>query len=268
MKNSYEITDVDESNKQTFCVCLEDWSDEMKEAGSHKACWYEKMKDKGLGVKLVKDIDGELAGMIQYIPADYAPLTGDGFYFIYCIWVHGHKKGIGDRRGHGMGTALLEAAEADIRARGAKGAAAWGVSLPFWMKASWYRKHGYRVVQKDGGRRLLWKPLKEGAEPPQWYAGSRKPELSDLTEAPVQVTSVINGICPAMNLINERAKAVCSEFDGRVLFKEVKTDTPESIKEWGFGDSLFINHRKIELGPPLPSKKIRKMIRRELKKNR
>ena len=117
---------MDDSNKADYCMCFEDWSDEIKEAGSHKACWYEKMKDKGLGVKIVKDVDAKLCGHIQYIPAAYAPLTGNDFYFIYCIWIHGHKKGLGDRRGAGMGTALLEAAEADIRARGASGAAAWG----------------------------------------------------------------------------------------------------------------------------------------------
>ena len=49
-----------------------------------------------------------------------------------------------------MGKALLRAAEEDARALGALGMAAWGISLPFWMKASWFRKHGYRKADRQG----------------------------------------------------------------------------------------------------------------------
>jgi hypothetical protein len=264
MKNSYEIIDVDETNKAGYCVCLEEWSDEIQEAGNHKACWYDKMKKKGLGIKMVKDTDGTISGLIQYIPAEYAPLTGKDFYYIYCVWVHGHKKGIGNRKGSGMGTELLEAAEADIRELGGTGAAAWGISMPFWMKASWYKKHGYKVVQKDGMRRLLWKPFKEGIEPPRWYENIKSPEISDNSR--VKITSLMNGICPVMNLAHERAKAVAAEFEDSVDFQIVRTDEPGMLKEWGISDCLFINDKKIELGPPLSKDKIRKMIRRQMKK--
>ena len=30
-----------------------------------------------------------------------------------------------------------------------KGIAAWGLSLPFWMKASWFKKHGFKKVDKN-----------------------------------------------------------------------------------------------------------------------
>ena len=44
-----KIEDLTDKYLDTYCVCLEDWSDEMKEAGNHKANWYSEMKDKGLG---------------------------------------------------------------------------------------------------------------------------------------------------------------------------------------------------------------------------
>ena len=28
--------------------------------------------------------------------------------------------------------------------------AVWGVALPFWMKASWFKKQGYRKVDRQG----------------------------------------------------------------------------------------------------------------------
>ena len=263
MKNNYEIVDVDESSKSSYCMCFDDWSDDIKDAGDNKECWYEKMKDRGLGVKLVKDTDGTLCGHVQYVPAEYAPMTGTGYYFIYCVWVHGHKQGIGDRRGAGMGTALLKAAEEDIRSRGAAGVAAWGITMPFWMKASWYKKHGYRIVQKDGMRCLMWKPFTDDAVPPSWYKQEKDPEICSGKK--LLVTSFVNGICPVMNLAYERAKEVCDEFADQVEFNEVRTDEPAVMKEWGISDMLFIGKKQVELGPPVSKQKIRKVIRKQLK---
>ena len=48
-----------------YCLCLEDWSPEMREAGDHKRAWYERMKGKGLRVKLALDEAGTVGGMIQ-----------------------------------------------------------------------------------------------------------------------------------------------------------------------------------------------------------
>jgi len=60
------VIDLTEDYKELYFVCLEDWCEEMKEAGDHKEVWYNKMKDKDLGVKLVVNDKGEVGGMIQY----------------------------------------------------------------------------------------------------------------------------------------------------------------------------------------------------------
>jgi hypothetical protein len=38
-----KIIDLDEAHQQSYFVCLEDWSYEMKEAGNYKELWYERM---------------------------------------------------------------------------------------------------------------------------------------------------------------------------------------------------------------------------------
>ena len=43
-----KIIDLDEKHEGLYFLCLEDWSDEIKEAGDHKAKWYQKNRDKGL----------------------------------------------------------------------------------------------------------------------------------------------------------------------------------------------------------------------------
>src|SRR3989337_3586029 len=131
-----KVIDLSNEYEKLYFECLEDWSEEVKEAGDHKEVWYSKMKDKGLRVKLTVDDRGEVGGMIQYIPIEHSFVEGKELYFINCIWVHGHKQGRGNFQKSGMGKALLQAAENDVKAMGAKGVVAWGIPLPFWVKGT------------------------------------------------------------------------------------------------------------------------------------
>lgn len=63
-----KITNLTPQTENLYFCCMEDWSDEMKEAGNHKEHWYEKMKDKGLRVKFASDDHDVIGGMIQYVP--------------------------------------------------------------------------------------------------------------------------------------------------------------------------------------------------------
>jgi len=133
------------------------------------------MEGRGLRVKLALDDMGTVGGMIQYAPIEHAFVEGKDLYFIYCIWVHGYKKGRGDFQRQGMGKALLAVAENDAEEKGAKGIVAWGVSLPFWMRASCFKKQGYRKVDKESIQVLLWKPFTDDAMPPKWIKEKKKP---------------------------------------------------------------------------------------------
>lgn len=257
-----EITDLTEKYHQTYFHCLEDWSDEIKEAGDHKERWFQQMKNRGLRVKLALE-DGNAVGMIQYIPAEYASIRGEDLYFIQCIWVHGHKQGIGNHQGHGIGRALLAAAEADVCAMSRKGIATWGIALPFWMKAGWYKKQGYRKVDKDGISVLLWKPFTEDAQPPKWIKIQKRPSAAT---GKVTVTSFINGSCTSQNMVHERAKRAAREFGTAVEFKTIKTCDREVFLEWGIADALYINTKRVRTGPPPSYKKIRKKIAKQVKK--
>ncbi|NIM48662.1 MAG: GNAT family N-acetyltransferase [Gemmatimonadales bacterium] len=257
------IIDLTDAHTQIYFVCLEDWSEEVKEAGNHKEIWYNRMKDKGLRVKLAVDDRGEVGGMIQYLPVEHSFVEGRGLYFITCVWVHGYKKGRGNFQKQGMGTALLRAAELDAEAKGAKGMAAWGIALPFWMKASWFRRQGYKKVDKQGIRVLLWKPFTVDAIPPRWVRQRRKPET---TPGKVTVTGFLNGWCPAQNMAFERAKRAASEFGEEVAFREINTLDRGTFLEWGIADALFVDDKQLRTGPPPAYTKIKRVIARKVKK--
>jgi N-acetylglutamate synthase-like GNAT family acetyltransferase len=257
-----EIVDFSEEYQTQYFCCLEDWSEEMKEAGNHKELWCGRMKDEGLRVKLALE-DNKVCGMVQYIPAEHSNIDGKGLYFILCIWVHGYKKGIGNYQKKGKGKALLQAAENDVKSMAAKGLAAWGIKWPFWMKASWFKKQGYTKVDEDGMSILLWKPFTEDADPPKWIKEKKKPEK---IAGKVTVTSFINGWCPAQNIVFERAKRAASEFGDLVEFQEIQTFDRDVFLEWGITDALFIDGKQIRTGPPPSYKKIRNKIAKKAKK--
>lgn len=260
-----KIIDLPDEYKQLYFVCLEDWSEEMKEAGDHKEVWYHKMKDKGLRVKLALDDNGEVGGMIQYVPVEHSFGEGNDLYFINCIWVHGHKGGRGNFQKKGLGKALLQAAETDVKELGAKGMVAWGLLLPFWMKASWFKKQGYTKVDKQGflGEVLLWKPFTDEAVPPKWIKRKKKPEA---IPGKVTVTAFLNGWCPGQNLAFERAKRAASEFGDKVVFREIDTSDREVFLEWGIADALFIDGKSVRTGPPPSYEKIEKLIAKRVKR--
>jgi GNAT superfamily N-acetyltransferase len=258
-----QIISLSPEHEKLYCVCLEDWSDEMKEAGDHKETWLRKMRDKGLRVKLALDDKGEVGGMIQYVPIEESFVDGQGLYFVLCIWVHGHKGGRGNFQKRGMGKALLEAAEMDAKELGAKGMAAWGMALPVFIRASWFKKHGYKKADSQSMQLLLWKPFTEDAAPPRWIRNKKTPNLQP---GKVTVTALLNGWCPAMNMTFERAKRAAVELGGKVVFQAVDTFDRSAFREWGEADAIFVDGKGLRMGPPPSYEKIRKKIAKKVKK--
>ena len=201
-----EIVDLSPEHEGLYCLCLEDWSDEIREAGDHKARWYERMKQRGLRVKLARDDQGVIGGMIQYLPIEHSFLEGRDLNFVYCVWVHGYKQGRGNFQGRGMGKALLAAAEEDTRAQGKKGLAAWGVALPVFMKASWFKRQGYKRGRSD------WYP---GAPVEAFRRGRRAAQVDSAEEAPAGHPGPGHGECLRQRLVPGAEPRVRAGAPGR-----------------------------------------------------
>jgi N-acetylglutamate synthase-like GNAT family acetyltransferase len=258
-----KISDITPENEYEYFCCLEEWSDDIKEAGDHKQLWYEQIKDKGIRVKFARDETDVAGGMIQYVPVEHSMVEGKDLYVVLCIWVHGHKEGRGDYRKRGMGTALLKAAEEDARKLGANGLVTWGLVIPVFMQASWFKRKGYKVVDKSGIMRLMWKPFNENAVPPKFIRPKKQPEKG---KDKVNVTVFRNGWCPVMNLAYERALRASKEFEGKIELKEYQTIDRNIVNEWGIFEGLFIDGREVRTGPPPSYNKIKKKIEKRVKR--
>ncbi len=259
-----KVVDLPKEKEHEYFNCLEGWSGELREAGDHKAKWHGLMKEKGLRVKVALDDKGTACGMIQYAPIEHCFAEGQGLYFIYCVWVHGYPQGIGNHQKKGMGSALLRAAEEDVAAIGGKGIVAWGMSLPVFMKAAWFRRHGYRRVDRIGIQELMWKPFTQDAIAPRWVRPKKKVEG---IAGKVVVTSFMNGWCPAQNLVRERAKRAAAEFPEKVVFREIDTFSRQDYQEWGIADALYIDDRQIRTGPPPSYEAIKAGIAKRVKRS-
>jgi len=258
-----KIIDITPATESQYFCCLEEWSEDMKEAGDYKQRWYNLNKDKGLKVKFAQDDNGIIAGMIHYIPIEHSMFEGQNLYVVLCIWVHGHKQGRGNYRKRGMGKALLKAAEEDAKEMGAYGLVTWGLVIPVFMRASWFKKHGYKIVDKTGIMRLLWKPFNEKAKPPKFIKKKMRPEKG---EGKVNVTMFRNGWCQTYNIACERALRAAKDFPGKIDIVEYDTNDREIIKEWGIHEALFIDGKEVRVGPPPSFKSIRKKIERKVRK--
>ncbi|MCP5452608.1 MAG: GNAT family N-acetyltransferase [Spirochaetaceae bacterium] len=260
-----EIVDLTDAYVDTYCRCLEDWSDEMLEAGDRKRLWYERAKGRGLRVKLAIDDEGRAVGMIHYAPIEDSPALGEGLYYVYCVWVHGYKRGVGNFQGRGVGSRLLAAAEEDAKALGARGLVAWGLTLPFFMRSKWFKRRGYVRADADGALELVWKPFVDGAEPPRLPRRRKKPD-----DAPgeVVVTCVESGWCPAQNLACERARRAVADAGGAARLVELDGYDRATMLEWGAGDALFIDDAQVVTGPPPSYASIRKKLERRIRKKK
>ena len=237
----------------------------MKDSGGHKETWYRKNVRNGLRVKLARDEGGRIVGMIQYIPAEHAPIVGKGIHYVYCVWVHGHKEGVGNHQKKGIGKLLLHAAEEDARRLGSKGLAAWGLRLPFFMRSAWFKRQGYTTVDTDGMMELVLKPFAPDVEPPRFLEARKKPERG---ADKVRVTCLKNGWCPAQNIVYERARRAAEAHPAAVEFVGVDTDDRERLLEYGMSDALFIDDRQVRTGPPPSYDKIDALIRKQLKRRK
>ncbi len=259
------IIDLTPEYENLYFTCLEDWSEEMQEAGDHKARWAKRMQDRDLRVKPALTGDHKVAGMIQYCPIEYSFVEGENLYVVLCIWVHGYKQGVGNVQKQGFGKQLLQAAEQDVRELGAGGLAAWGMALPFFMRASWFKKQGYKKVDRTGMQVLLWKKFKNDAELPHWLKKNKAVQPED-TPGKVNVTCLLTGWCPAMNLVAERAKRAAEELGDGVKFQCVDMFEKREMRKWGRTDTLFIDGKPMRIGPPPGYEKIKKRIESRLSK--
>ncbi len=236
-----------------------DESDEMDACARRRLSWLRRMYDEGLRVK-VAALDGERTGFLYAIPIEFSPWgpLGHDLLVIPCLYVV--------KAGHGVGRALLAAAEEEARHQERRGIVTIGYRHDFWfMPASFFDANGFRECAKyaragpdvDERAVLLWKTFDEHARVPV----PLKPEY-EFNSVPEKVVVDLfwNTFCQTSVIEAERVREVAAEFGDLVNLNEYCADDREVLLRHQMPRGIFVNGREIGWGYEAPREAVREAI--------
>jgi GNAT superfamily N-acetyltransferase len=172
------LTESDLGKVQMFCG----HSPTYRRGYDAKIEWLRARLKEGMRYTLLQ-VNGRNAGLIEYIPGEYAwrGVEAKGYLFIHCFWV------VGKNRGHGYGRQLLETCLAD--ARGTNGVAV-AVSNMHWLPTpKLFQKNGFELAdQATPSFDLLVKRLRPEAPIPRFKLTAKR--------APTGLTLYYSDQCP------------------------------------------------------------------------
>lgn len=158
---------------------------------------------------------------IEYAPLETAwvPITGDNYYYIYCLWVSG------DFKGKGHGKSLMEYCLKDAREKGKSGICMLGAKKQkHWLSdQAFVKKFGFEVVDTtDSGYELL--ALSFDGTTPKFTDNAKKQEIENK-----DITIYYDMQCPYIYQNIEKIKQYCEMND--VPLSLIKVDTLQKAKE-------------------------------------
>lgn len=158
---------------------------------------------------------------IEYAPLETAwvPITGDNYYYVYCLWVSGSCKGMG------YGRALMEYCVADARKNGKSGICMLGANKQkAWLSdQNFAKKFGFEVVDTtEQGYELLALSF-DGTSPR--FAQSVKNKGIEMEE----LTIYYDMQCPYIYQDLETVKKYCDMNE--IPVSVIPVDTLQKAKE-------------------------------------
>lgn len=156
---------------------------------------------------------------IEYAPLEtaWAPVLGDNYLYIYCLWVQGSPKGCG------YGRQLLQSAIDEAKAQGKSGLCMLGAKKQkSWLTdQSFAKKHGFEPVDTAGEYELL--ALSLDGTLPRFAPNARKQTL-DFPGLAVYYDDQ----CPYSLQRVETLRSYCAE--NAIPAEFVHVETPEQAK--------------------------------------
>jgi GNAT superfamily N-acetyltransferase len=265
MKPLIPVHDMEASDEYFVGTCTHtNESEEIDSCANRRLAWLRATHDKGSRVK-VAILDGERAGFLHVIPIEFCPWgpLGHDLLVVPCLYVA--------NKGHGVGKALLAAAEEEAKQQDRKGIVSIGYYHDFWfMPASFFEANGF---SKCGGARqgyfdaksraaVLWRVFDEHIEAPVLL----KPRY-EFKPIPGKVVVDLfwNEFCQTSNIEAQRVREVAAEFGSLVVLNEYSADDRPALLRHQIARGIFINGREIGWGYEAPKDGIREAITQGLR---
>ena len=149
MSNDFVNLTAENLEKEHLCCIIR--SKKTHPGIEAKRQWLSERLEKG---HVFRKLNEKATVFIEYAPLETAwvPITGDNYYYVYCLWVSGSCKG------KGYGRALMEYCVADARENGKSGICMLGSNKQkAWLSDQTFaKKFGFEVVDTtEQGYELL-----------------------------------------------------------------------------------------------------------------
>jgi ribosomal protein S18 acetylase RimI-like enzyme len=188
----------------------------------------------------IQDASGSAIGQLYYAPSEKALVPYEiepGAAVMYCEWIQRRFQK------QGLGRQLFSAFEADMRKQACKGILVEGTDREQQMHYRHYLVRGFEIVYEAGHRRLLYLPLNQ----PKIRIRPLESRIQPRRGAPVEIL-VLNGyLCPFEASTQVLLMEVAREFGEQVVLRQEHL-TPETLKQYGVADGIFINGRQKLVG--------------------
>lgn len=152
---------------------------------------------------------------IEYAPLETAwvPITGDNYYYIYCLWV------VGEYRGKGYAKSLIEYCIADAKEKGKSGICMLGAQKQkAWLSdQSFVKSYGFEVVDTtDTGYELL--ALSFDGTTPLFHQKAKSCQIENH-----ELTIYYDMQCPFIYQYIEKLEEYCTTHDIPASFIQINT---------------------------------------------
>ncbi len=255
-----EISDMDTTDEYFVGTCTHiNESEEIDACAARRLGWLRRMHEKGLRVK-VAAFEGVRAGFLYAMPIEISPWgpLGRNLLVFPCLYA--------PNQGHGVGKALLGAAEEEARRQGLKGIVTIGYRHDFWfMPASFFEANGF--VECDQAR---WKSSETGsAAVLLWRTFAGEVQAPTLLKPnyrfrPIPGKVVVdlfwNTFCQTSDIEAQRVREVAEEFGDIVALNEYCADDRAVLLRHQISRGIFVNGREIGWGYEAPRDGLRQAI--------
>ena len=214
--------------------------DSKYDTGNHcKAQWYCQRYQEGLRIKLSRNRDKAITGMIEYIPGEYTwrTLSAKNYMVIHCLDVfRGHKR-------KGYGSALLHECIRDSDDK--DGIAIVTSSKPWLSDKGFFLRNGFKKIDTAPPYyELLVRPNKE-SDPPRFNKGWEERAL----KYGKGITVLYSDQCPIIEYALKNLKEAADECKTPIKFIKLEDHTASQNAPSPNGtfciltDGTFLTHR-------------------------
>lgn len=155
-----EFITLNEENLASEQLCCIVRAKKAHPGVERKRAWLKDQLGEG---HVFRKLPGSACAFIEYAPVEtaWAPVEGENYLYIYCLWVQGAPKG------QGIGKALMDSCLQDARAQGRSGVCMLGArKQKAWLSdQSFAKKFGFETVDTAGEYELLAVRFDEAAAP-------------------------------------------------------------------------------------------------------